>query len=177
MPFLATAVCAWKPNRLSPGRREAATEAQISERVPKLTCTSEDMLPLAEACAFTAGSFHRKYAGPSPVGTPPTAPTSPPNSVPPTSSSTAPPPMTPSTCYRRSTACKALCRGFQLSRNNAENTPKGRMNVHLCLIVEFCLRYTVAFVVSPTHPPPPACAGLLSQSDRTPKQAVFAEFR
>ncbi len=29
----------------------------------KLTCTSEDMLPLAEACGFTGGSFQREYAG------------------------------------------------------------------------------------------------------------------
>ncbi|MDZ7619852.1 MAG: hypothetical protein U1E05_22870 [Patescibacteria group bacterium] len=29
----------------------------------KLTCTSEDMLPLAAACGFTAGRFKREYAG------------------------------------------------------------------------------------------------------------------
>ena len=37
-------------------------EQWISERVLKLTCTAEDMLPLAEACGFTAGSF-KEYDG------------------------------------------------------------------------------------------------------------------
>ncbi|MEM9348454.1 MAG: DNA methyltransferase [Planctomycetota bacterium] len=37
-------------------------EQWISERVLKLTCTAEDMLPLAEACGFTAGSF-KEYGG------------------------------------------------------------------------------------------------------------------
>lgn len=32
-------------------------EDWISERVLKLSCTAEDMLPLAEACGFTGGSF------------------------------------------------------------------------------------------------------------------------
>ncbi len=41
----------------------AATDARISERVLKLTCTQEDMLPLADACGFTGGSFQREYAG------------------------------------------------------------------------------------------------------------------
>jgi hypothetical protein len=31
--------------------------------VLKLTCTAEDMLPLAEACGFTGGSFRREYGG------------------------------------------------------------------------------------------------------------------
>jgi hypothetical protein len=38
-------------------------EKWISERVLKLTCTAEDMLPLAEACDFTGGSFKREYGG------------------------------------------------------------------------------------------------------------------
>jgi len=38
-------------------------ETWISERVLKLTCTAEDMLPLAEACDFTAGSFQKEYGG------------------------------------------------------------------------------------------------------------------
>lgn len=37
--------------------------AWISERVLKLTCTAEDMLPLADACDFTGGSFQAKYGG------------------------------------------------------------------------------------------------------------------
>jgi hypothetical protein len=31
--------------------------------VLKLTCTAEDMLPLAEACDFTGGSFKKEYGG------------------------------------------------------------------------------------------------------------------
>ncbi len=38
-------------------------EDWISERVLKLTCTAEDMLPLAEACGFTGGSFKKEYGG------------------------------------------------------------------------------------------------------------------
>ena len=38
-------------------------ESWISERVLKLTCTAEDMLPLAEACGFTGGSFKTEYGG------------------------------------------------------------------------------------------------------------------
>ena len=38
-------------------------ETWISERVLKLTCTAKDMLPLAEACDFTAGSFQAEYGG------------------------------------------------------------------------------------------------------------------
>jgi len=38
-------------------------ESWISERVLKLTCTAEDMLPLAEACDFTGGSFKTEYGG------------------------------------------------------------------------------------------------------------------
>ena len=29
----------------------------------KLTCTAEDMLPLADACGFTGGSFKAEYGG------------------------------------------------------------------------------------------------------------------
>ena len=35
----------------------------MSERVLKLTCTAEDMLPLAEACEFNSGSFKKEYGG------------------------------------------------------------------------------------------------------------------
>ncbi len=38
-------------------------ETWISERVLKLTCTAVDMLPLAEACGFTGGSFQAEYGG------------------------------------------------------------------------------------------------------------------
>ena len=38
-------------------------ETWISERVLKLTCTAVDMLPLAEACDFTGGSFQAEYGG------------------------------------------------------------------------------------------------------------------
>ena len=38
-------------------------ESWISRRVLKLTCTAEDMLPLADACAFTDGSFQAEYGG------------------------------------------------------------------------------------------------------------------
>ena len=38
-------------------------EAWISQRVLKLTCTAEDMLPLADACGFTSGSFQAEYGG------------------------------------------------------------------------------------------------------------------
>ena len=43
--------------------RKKKLEAWISERVLKLTCTAEDMLPLADACQFTAGSFKKEYGG------------------------------------------------------------------------------------------------------------------
>ncbi len=35
----------------------------MSERVLKLTCTAEDMLPLAEVCELTGGSFQAEYGG------------------------------------------------------------------------------------------------------------------
>jgi len=38
-------------------------ETWISQRVLKLTCTAEDMLPLADACDFTSGSFQAEYGG------------------------------------------------------------------------------------------------------------------
>ena len=46
-----------------PWDRRATLEAWISERVLKLTCTAEDMLPLAEACDFKSGSFQSEYGG------------------------------------------------------------------------------------------------------------------
>jgi hypothetical protein len=48
--------CAWS-------RKKTTLETWISERVLKLTCTAEDMLPLAEACEFTSGSFKNEYGG------------------------------------------------------------------------------------------------------------------
>jgi hypothetical protein len=44
-------------------RKKTTLETWISERVLKLTCTAEDMLPLAEAANFTAGSFKNEYGG------------------------------------------------------------------------------------------------------------------
>jgi len=38
-------------------------EKWISERVLKLSCTAEDMLPLADACDFKSGSFKTEYGG------------------------------------------------------------------------------------------------------------------
>ena len=46
-----------------PWERHTTLESWISERVLKLTCTAEDMLPLAEACDFTSGSFQSEYGG------------------------------------------------------------------------------------------------------------------
>jgi hypothetical protein len=46
-----------------PWDRKQTLEAWISQRVLKLTCTAEDMLPLAEACDFTSGSFQKEYGG------------------------------------------------------------------------------------------------------------------
>jgi hypothetical protein len=46
-----------------PWERSTTLEAWISERVLKLTCTAEDMLPLADACNFTGGSFRKEYGG------------------------------------------------------------------------------------------------------------------
>jgi len=44
-----------------PWDRRTTLERWISQRVLKLTCTAEDMLPLAEACDFTEGSFRAEY--------------------------------------------------------------------------------------------------------------------
>ena len=46
-----------------PWDHRTTLESWISERVLKLTCTAEDMLPLAEACDFTSGSFQSEYGG------------------------------------------------------------------------------------------------------------------
>ena len=46
-----------------PWDQRTTLEAWISERVLKLTCTAEDMLPLADACNFTSGSFQTEYGG------------------------------------------------------------------------------------------------------------------
>ncbi len=46
-----------------PWDRRKKLETWISERVLKLTCTAEDMLPLADACGFTGGSFQAEYGG------------------------------------------------------------------------------------------------------------------
>ena len=49
--------------RPCPWNRQTTLESWISERVLKLTCTAEDMLPLAEACDFRSGSFQTEYGG------------------------------------------------------------------------------------------------------------------
>jgi len=46
-----------------PWSRRTKLETWISERVLKLTCTAEDMLPLADACGFKSGSFQAEYGG------------------------------------------------------------------------------------------------------------------
>ncbi len=46
-----------------PWDRATTLETWISERVLKLTCTAVDMLPLADACEFTSGSFKAQYGG------------------------------------------------------------------------------------------------------------------
>jgi type I restriction-modification system DNA methylase subunit len=46
-----------------PWDRRTTLQTWISQRVLKLTCTAEDMLPLAEACDFTDGSFQAEYGG------------------------------------------------------------------------------------------------------------------
>ncbi len=46
-----------------PWDRKKTLEAWVSERVLKLSCTAEDMLPLADACGFTSGSFKAEYGG------------------------------------------------------------------------------------------------------------------
>ncbi len=47
--------CPWSP--------KTKLEKWISERVLKLSCTAEDMLPLADACDFKSGSFKQEYGG------------------------------------------------------------------------------------------------------------------
>ena len=54
-PDLYDKHCPWSP--------KVKLEKWISERVLKLTCTAEDMLPLAEACDFKSGSFKKEYGG------------------------------------------------------------------------------------------------------------------
>jgi hypothetical protein len=46
-----------------PWDHRTTLESWISGRVLKLTCTAEDMLPLADACGFTGGSFQAEYGG------------------------------------------------------------------------------------------------------------------
>jgi hypothetical protein len=48
-----------------PWDHRTTLETWISQRVLKLTCTAEDMLPLADACQFTGGSFQAEaeYGG------------------------------------------------------------------------------------------------------------------
>ena len=54
-PDIYSKPCPWDAN--------TTLESWIAERVLKLTCTSEDMLPLAKACNFTDGSFKSEYGG------------------------------------------------------------------------------------------------------------------
>ena len=63
--FLVEQLPFFPPDRYDepcPWDRRSTLEQWISERVLKLTCTAEDMLPLAEATGFTGGSF-REYDG------------------------------------------------------------------------------------------------------------------
>ncbi len=46
-----------------PWDHRTTLETWISQRVLKLTCTAEDMLPLADACDFTDGNFQAEYGG------------------------------------------------------------------------------------------------------------------
>jgi hypothetical protein len=46
-----------------PWESRSTLEQWIGERVLKLSCTAEDMLPLAEACEYTTGSFKAEYGG------------------------------------------------------------------------------------------------------------------
>ena len=46
-----------------PWDHRTTLESWIGQRVLKLTCTAEDMLPLADACRFTGGSFQAEYGG------------------------------------------------------------------------------------------------------------------
>jgi len=51
--------CLWESKRGA----NVTLEQWISERVLKLTCTAEDMLPLSEACDFRAGTLKKEYDG------------------------------------------------------------------------------------------------------------------
>ncbi|MGD9856785.1 MAG: hypothetical protein AB7U20_17695 [Planctomycetaceae bacterium] len=46
-----------------PWDHRTTLETWVSERVHKLTCTAEEMVPLAEACGFSGGSFQAEYGG------------------------------------------------------------------------------------------------------------------
>jgi hypothetical protein len=59
LPILAPDVY----DKRCPWDKRTTLETWISERVLKLSCTAEDMLPLAEACEFTGGSFQAEYGG------------------------------------------------------------------------------------------------------------------
>lgn len=64
--FIVEQVPTLPPDRYDepcPWQKGKTLEAWIAERVLKLTCTAEDMLPLADACGFTAGSFKSEYGG------------------------------------------------------------------------------------------------------------------
>jgi hypothetical protein len=54
-PDIYAKPCPWAP--------KTRLEKWISERVLKLSCTAEDMLPLAEECDFKSGSFKKEYDG------------------------------------------------------------------------------------------------------------------
>ena len=63
--FIVEQVATLSPEKYSekcPWDRRKTLEAWISERVLKLTCTADDMLPLAEACEFTGGDI-KDYGG------------------------------------------------------------------------------------------------------------------
>ncbi|MEM6560959.1 MAG: DNA methyltransferase [Planctomycetota bacterium] len=63
--FIVEQVPTLHPDRYDepcPWQRSVTLEDWIAERVLKLTCTAEDMLPLAEACGFTGGTF-KEYDG------------------------------------------------------------------------------------------------------------------
>jgi len=64
--FIVDQVPTFAPDKYrskSPWSKRETLERWISERVLKLTCTAEDMLPLADACDFKSGSFKSEYGG------------------------------------------------------------------------------------------------------------------
>ena len=64
--FIVEQLPVFPPDRYDepcPWAKGKTFEAWIAERVLKLTCTAEDMLPLADACSFTSGSFKAEYGG------------------------------------------------------------------------------------------------------------------